>query len=339
MMKNILLSLVIACGLFMACSDDETPNPSYAERDWWSLAYDPDADELEQLIYEIYEESGLRFFYNDTLGSEIRYNNGVPYTHYQTYKMGYNFTTSGVTTSANYRLSYDREVIKDFVDYYFLIVDPVLNTSSFSYKRFFVVDTVFKGKTNAEVLSYWNDIANNTVVVSMTDVTKKHFNTLSAEERRGLMINVLLNQVYDMFGGGASNTEELQDFFDITKNSATWPTTINATNAPYAKGFRIKGATLDFFPDGSILDYENIEKYGALSLGALNGNYQYFVSTNVDFMDYLRLIFTCTDAEIRARYGEHELIMQKYEYLKTLLEKYGLEKFFAYRKKLDEVED
>ena len=63
------------------------------------------------------------------------------------------------------------------------------------------------------------------------------------------------------------------------------------------------------------------------------------MSTNVDLMDYLRLIFTCTDAEIRAQYGEYELVIQKYEYLKALLEKHGLEKFFAYSKKLDEVED
>mgnify|MGYP007116826818 CR=1 FL=1 len=91
MMKNILLSLFLACGLIMACSDDETPSPSYEERDWWVLTYDPNADELDQLIYKIYDETGLRFFYNDTLGTETRYTYGEPYTHYQTYMMGYDF--------------------------------------------------------------------------------------------------------------------------------------------------------------------------------------------------------------------------------------------------------
>ena len=340
MMKNILLSLFLACGLIMACSDDETPSPSYEERDWWVLTYDPNADELDQLIYKIYDETGLRFFYNDTLGTETRYTYGEPYTHYQTYMMGYDFKRSGKTTSANYRLSYDRGIIKDFIDYYFLVVDPVLNTSSFFYKHFFIVDTVFNSTGNSTVLPYWNDVANATVVVSMTDVTKKHFNTLTEDERKGLMINVLLKQVYDLFGGdGAGNNEELQGFFDITNNSAEWPTTL--TGAPYAKGFKLTTSTPDRFPDGKLItEYDNLPyRFGVLSVRSVTSTYYNFIFKQVDFMDYLTLVLTHTDAEIREMYGHQDLIMQKYEYLKAVLEKNGLGKFLGYEKKLGEVED
>lgn len=56
-------------------------------------------------------------------------------------------------------------------------------------------------------------------------------------------------------------------------------------------------------------------------------------------MDYLTLVLTHTDAEIREMYGHQDLIMQKYEYLKAVLEKNGLGKFLGYEKKLGEVED
>ena len=337
MIKNILFGLLLACGLFMACSDDDAPSPSYAERDWWTPVYDPNADELDQLIYDIYEESGIRFFYNDTLGSEIRYDGGEPYTYYATYRMGYSFTSAG-TTSANYYLSYDREVLKDFIDYYFLIVDPVLNSTDFSYKRFFIVDTVFKSKGNAEVLSYWNDVANSTVVVSMTDVTKQHFNTLTEEMRKQLMFAVLFNQVYDLFGGTqAKNHEDLQAFFDVSRNCVEWPVEFKGT--PYYKGFKLTSTNPEhLFPDGSkITDYDNLPfRYVWLTVRGVSATYYNIIDENTDFKDYLTLIFENMDDEIRAMYGHQELVMEKYEILVDVLKKHSLEKFFAYGKKLAE---
>lgn len=68
--------LYVYIGLFIltltACSDDDGDlSPSLGDQNWWEIKDNPDS-ELDHLIYEVYKESGISIFYNDTIGREVR---------------------------------------------------------------------------------------------------------------------------------------------------------------------------------------------------------------------------------------------------------------------------
>lgn len=70
-MKRYLLYGVCACLLFgYGCNKDEEEinTPSYADKNWFMVSNKP--GELNQLLYQIYKDTGMPIFVNDTLGEE-----------------------------------------------------------------------------------------------------------------------------------------------------------------------------------------------------------------------------------------------------------------------------
>lgn len=71
MLKKYLLYGICGCLLaFTGCNDDEeeVTTPSYADQNWFVIPDKP--GEFNQLVYNIYVETGVPIFVNDTLGEE-----------------------------------------------------------------------------------------------------------------------------------------------------------------------------------------------------------------------------------------------------------------------------
>ncbi len=71
MLKKYLLYGICGCLLtLIACNKDEeeVTEPSYADADWFCIPDKP--GEFNQLAYDIYTETGVALFVNDTLGEE-----------------------------------------------------------------------------------------------------------------------------------------------------------------------------------------------------------------------------------------------------------------------------
>ncbi len=146
MKYQLIYGLFICCALF-ACADDDAPSPSYGDKDWYEIKNDPNADKLDQLRYTIYKNTNIPIFYNDTLGSEIRYDGGGnPYTYYSVFKIGYIFTSSGSNTK--YQLSKDRDAILCMTELLRDYTIPLL-AERFRPRGFLIVDTL-SSAVNAE---------------------------------------------------------------------------------------------------------------------------------------------------------------------------------------------
>lgn len=146
MKYQLIYGLFICCALF-ACADDDAPSPSYEDKDWYEVKNDPNADELDQLRYTVYKNTNIPIFYDDTLGSEIRYDGGGnPYTYYSVFKIGYLFTSSG--SNVKYQLSKDREAILRMTELLRDYTIPLL-AERFRPRGFLIVDTL-SSAVNAE---------------------------------------------------------------------------------------------------------------------------------------------------------------------------------------------
>ena len=100
--------LYVYIGLFIltltACSDDDGDlSPSLGDQNWWEIKDNPDS-ELDHLIYEVYKESGISIFYNDTIGREVRTDDfGNKYNYYKIIDIDYNIENR--STRADYELA------------------------------------------------------------------------------------------------------------------------------------------------------------------------------------------------------------------------------------------
>ncbi len=71
MLKKYLLYGICICWIALGgCNKDEEKitSPSYADRNWFVIPDKP--GEFNQLVYDIYKETGIPIFVNDTLGEE-----------------------------------------------------------------------------------------------------------------------------------------------------------------------------------------------------------------------------------------------------------------------------
>ena len=109
-MNECVRLLLAVCGMVVlaACGED-TIVPSSHERNWLVVEDNP-LDSLDHLRYEVYKQTGIPVYYNDTIGSEQRTTlAGQPYTYYEVLQVFY--SPGRITPSwavANYQLPQHR---------------------------------------------------------------------------------------------------------------------------------------------------------------------------------------------------------------------------------------
>lgn len=117
-MKYSFLLCLLAL-IAWSCGDDEgNLSPSGLEKNWFVL--EDSEDPIDHLRYEIYKNTGFSIYYNDTIGSEMRYSPGIgEYIYHEVLQVFYSpgSTTPG-RTSARYSLvSPERKNVREVLEF------------------------------------------------------------------------------------------------------------------------------------------------------------------------------------------------------------------------------
>ena len=342
--KNILYGMMAAACCW-ACADNDEGEPSHLEKNWYIIEYNPNATPLEQEIYNLYDETGIPIFLTDTLGSQIRYDQGGnPYTYYRTFSPGYNYTNYQSTYT--YSLERDEEDLNAMVD---LLGNYVL-------RPFFRKDygEGFKGKFGPHALI---------VLDSISKGTAKNPDTLLMD-----LGEIGLSTRYTLKTGSstsAANFTAAKDLTEEQKEKFAWcftmyeldrylrntyineyaayhiilrsiPQEYTGTGTPTP--FQLNLESADYSTSGSTgrrtynvkdynMDVNEPRKYGILGFYRNNGSSVYFPNWQEDLNLYMKMIYTKTDAEIRAENADFPYVIQRYEALLALIQQAGLTQF------------
>lgn len=329
---NILLSVFWAALLLCSCGDNDEAVPSHMEKNWYVIEYDPNANELDRLIYEVYDRTGFPIFYNDTIGSQTRYDKGGnPYTYYEIFKPGYQFTSSN-TNVLYYSLERDEERLQEMVE---LLSDYALtpyfakenapNTGKYGPLAFMLVDSLLNRKV-ADSLYLDLGVLVLSTRYTITRGVKKFVSVsdMTEEEKVKFGWNLAMYELKRYFENNM--TEEFAAYYAITKETPDFYAKWNKRDL-----FEVAKVGQSYnYVNGPAYDEDfttNPRKYGVLRYEKIYANSVYFPSQLLDLSDFVQMIYTKTDAEIRAEHGEFPMVMKRYEALLALLKTSGLTHF------------
>ena len=104
-MKKLIYILLL--GVFAACSKEDSLTPTVV-KNWYVITPTENMDEVDEIIYNLYEKYGKAVFYKDTIGSEDRGwkdENGDPKFYYEVLRLDYDMTeASNIQTKISYNL-------------------------------------------------------------------------------------------------------------------------------------------------------------------------------------------------------------------------------------------
>lgn len=332
---NILLSVLSAAMLFCSCGDNDEAVPSNMEKDWYVIEYDPHASAIDQLIYDVYDRTGFAIFYSDTIGSQTRYDKGGnPYTYYEIFRPGYIFIN--YLSTPVYSIERDEERLRQMVE----LLDEYVLEPYFSKERvavengkygplaFMLVDTLLRSKKPDSLYldlgvlalsSRYTMTRGKNKFISVSEMTKEE------KERYGW--NLAMYELLRYFQN--SYPDELNAYFDITKENPDLEGSGKDLFIITSKGESynyVYSASNNGIKEYNI-DLTEPRKYGVLRYQKMNKYNVYFPSFLEDLSAFMEMIYTKTDAEVRAENGEYELLMKRYEALVALLKNSGLTHF------------
>lgn len=293
MRKNYIFLILVVVLLF-ACEKDDETQPSYKDRDWF-VRLDAD-NELDHYIYEVYANMGISILYSDTVGQEVRYNNGgFPYTYYHTLKFGYNLQTW--TPPGSYKQSYDRDEILFGAKLLGEEILPLIPEKMRS--------RVYLLANSLEIKVSYGSISNKPAYRDMNFTVVgclNNLDTMSTKTKKDYIYDVIsvdegayLQEMY---------MEELKEFYDVTDSidyngqKMQW----------YGQVFYGFGATPP-------------EEYGFLRyLKVDERNTAYSLDRLTDLEMFIALVLRRSKEEIEAMYADYPYVLQKCEVIRTLLE-------------------
>lgn len=314
--------------LFCSCGDNDDASPSHQEKNWYVIEYDPNASDLDQLIYDIYVETGFPIFYNDTIGEQIRYDKGGnSYTYYEIFSPGYSYTAS--SAARYYSLERDDEIIRNAVevlrDYvlrpFFKKEDNPNFNGKFGPHAFLLLDTLFTGSKAPDSL-YWDlGILGLSIRYSLSKDKKNNFisiEQMTDKEKADYGWNIAMIELQRYYE--KNYKERITEYYEIPQEAPEPDPNPSQSIDCYKLGssFNIKNYNMDV---------SNPRKYGVLVFGANNGYSIYMPTQLKDLSSFTYMIYTKTDAEIREEHADYEMIIRRYEVLLQLLKDSGLTQF------------
>lgn len=301
MRKIFLICSLLFCSLLVvSCSDDdEQLQPSGEEKNWWVLE-DSD-DPIDHLRYEIFQDMDVPIYYNDTIGSMTRYNfMGQPYTYYEILRVFYNPGTTKPTASLNYYrlipMSQKSQLESLLEGIREVVLSPLKD--KIYIPSLLLVDTL---KSSLGELVYRGF---NTIVIG--DVLQ--YGDLSAVEQNEYLNNILSTIVaYDIY---SNFSDFLTEQFYLLSNQLN----PNASGGVYEKMIYIAAGTA--VP-------QTLAALGFLKPktdpGTLAERMWTTPTKQQDVQHYCAAIFSMPESVFKEEHAEDEVILQKYDVMKSLL--------------------
>lgn len=305
MKKKILFCGLLALFFAWACEEDDNLQPSGIERDWLAIEDDPN-DPLTHLRYEIYTNYGVSVYFNDTLGSETRYDRyGNPYTHYETLKIGYNLVTNN---KPYYVLSDDEEDMMAALEAMNKYLFPILPEDQRPVS-YLLVDSLKLGSNTAQpyVEEYYKFL--RTTCIGSVD----YFKELSDSAQRSRMAEI----------AGAELVEELvADLDSVTQVEFD----------SIGMGFRLTGNTqpllFNSYGGSSYVSTSRAltppEVFGLLHYRGRTLQQVYYPTKEQNYAAFMGLVLSETDEVVYERYAQDTCVLQKYDMMKTMMQNAGL---------------
>lgn len=296
---KILYYLLLSVALcFVSCNDDDENLSPTGETNWFALE-DSD-DELGHLAYEIYKETGVTIFYNDTIAKVQDGVNpaGEPIYRYEVLGVNYNVTGHYYY---KYPLLTNREQIKKGMEFIRDEVIPGLLNGA-SPVSFLLVDSLIHTKNK---ITYLRDVfkARKTTCVALyekreTEIDEKDLSaTILAGEFAAYMSRMNSDKLTNFYSFSVGKVNDKLD-------QSLYGVPMSATN--------IKN---DWNPDW--------RKFGFLSYDkeyVFKENAQYQCPQRIqDVSDYVKEVLLGDDAAFEEKNGEFKLCMEKYNLMKSIV--------------------
>lgn len=323
MKKNILLYVIALVCCLAACNVHEDDlEPSGKNKNWMVIEDKP--GEFNQLVYQVYRESGMAIFVNDTLGSENRGVDayGNPIIHHEKYILGYSI--SAARTDADFVLSSDTLAMTEAVRVIREQVIPRFPVN-INYRPgcMLLADTLYKSDydwspVNGRGLSVRDAYAYRDMmgiaVGGLADILQK-----TEEEKAFWAGMILANNIEPKFE--SIYAEELVDFYAVTDTARSTFYKVTsfkdpATGVSYSPRFHeIDCEQLGFLE--WLLDGDYIIVSGALEIPRLR-----IMSPTkpIDVANYIAAVYAYDEATFRQKYAAYPKCLKKYAIMKALVE-------------------
>ena len=318
MKVNILIISVWALTMLVGCRKEDDLAPSKNGMDYFEIQDKP--GRFNQLAYQIYSETKMPIFVNDTLGAEYRGEDayGQPIIHYERFVLGYTITAQWARTDM--ALSADTnamvkaaEVIRDLVlprlpkdkayrPYSLLLADTLYNNY---YGWNASVGLYPYGKTDYAV-----DEMMGIVVGKLSDILEMSEDELAFWAGRILAVNISsdIQSVYE---------EELEDFYMVSKKNATATyhdgtfygfSNGTAITPEYGIDYRENGFT-EWIWDGPhpTIAGRNVRKYPSKAM---------------DVTNYIAMVYAYDEEKFEQMNAGFPKCIEKYKLMKELVEKF-----------------
>ena len=305
---KILHYLLLGVALcFVACNDDDENLSPTGETNWFALE-DSD-DELGHLAYEIYKETGVTIFYNDTIAKVQRGVNsaGEPLYRYEVLGVNYDVTRH---YAYKYPLLTDRVQIKKGMEFIrdevipgllngaspcsFLLVDSLINTNNPNKEQGLSLQDVFKARKTTCVALYEK---------RETEVDEKDLSATILAGEYAAYLNEMNSDkltVFYSFSVGKVDGKMDQPLYGI-------PMSVSSKDTDWVEDWRKFG----------FLSYDREKQFKVDNNGKPT---QYRCPAKIqDIADYVKEVLLGDDAAFEEKNGEFKLCMEKYKVMKSIV--------------------
>lgn len=302
-MKRYLLIPFLTL-FFMACNDDDGLGPTQGEKNW--LVLEDSDDPIDHQRYEIFTEFNIPVYYNDTIGSETRYDmTGIPYTYYECLQVFYNPGSNPAT--GRFTLVRDKNDVKPMLDYLQNEILPVI-PETFYVPSILLVDTL---KVGTETLAYRGL---NTVTCGQV----KEFAGMDEENRKWYKGGVLSAMIT---GGLLSNESEWLEKYFFGKSLAVDPESDRIYSG--STSYYVYSALAAVEPDPG---KQTLGRLGFLNHKLEPGQNERMAKVPTreqDLRQFCEVLFVLTPEEIEERWSMYPVVMEKFEVIVELLKRYN----------------
>ena len=305
---KILHYLLLGVALcFVACNDDDDKNLSpTGETNWFALE-DSD-DELGHLAYEIYKETGVTIFYNDTIAKVQRGMNaaGEPMYRYEVLGVNYDVTTHYAYL---YPLLTDRDKIKKGMEFLrdevipgllngaspcsFLLVDSLINSNNANKNTLYLLD-VFKARRTTCIALY----------EKKTEIDEKSLSAAILAEEYAAYMNRMGSDkltVFCSFSVGKVNDVMGKPLYEVPMKKTDKKT--------------------DWDEDWRKFGFLSYDRGKTFTVDRKTGKPTAYTCPTViqDIADYVKEVLLGDDAAFEEKNGEFKLCIEKYKLMKSIV--------------------
>ena len=305
--------------LFLAgCSDDDNKRlePTYADIDWFAL--EDSSDEIDHMRYEIYAETGLSVYYNDTIGTQSRGYNGYGEEIIHTEVLTPCYSIGGGTNTLKYKLPQGRDNIRNGVVFIRDMVLPKLFPGAYPRSILLVDDLVLDAFSNTSIRA--GDIYRGkmTTVVSRT----KELGGMSAEERNALASEIAAYSLYvylDLY-----HADKLANFYAVSDASVEWPEG-SYHDTIYGQLVSTSSSSVPYRSHCNAFGFLETDPAMYSLFLAIGDEYLMFVnpSREYDVITFLKAVMSVSEADFRAAYEGRDgygMLIDKYRLMREILE-------------------